>query len=344
MKLAEVANRLSCTLEGDGNIEIHGVATLEDACAGQLSFLTNVKYHNEAKKTLASALIVDSQSPSFGKAVLRHHNPYLIFAKSLNLFYPAMPLSPSIHPSALIASTTTLGEGVSIGAYTVIGERVSLGNRVVIESNCVIQEGVHLGDDTQIHSGSVIGKGSIIGRHCVIQSNSVIGSDGFGYAKNDDGSWYKIRQTGIVILEDEVEVGANTTIDRATLGETRICKGVKIDNLVQIGHGALINQHSLICAQVGMAGSTTIGKNVILAGQVGVAGHLTIGDNVVATPQTGIANSVAANQIISGAPSMDHKIWMKSSSVITRLPELLKTLRRIEKRVAQIEQTSQVKL
>jgi UDP-3-O-[3-hydroxymyristoyl] glucosamine N-acyltransferase len=250
---------------------------------------------------------------------------------------------PQIHPTAVISDTAVIGQAVYIGAYSCIGDGVNIGDNVVIESQCTVLEQAHIGANSTLHSGCVIRERVVIGKHCVVQSNSVIGSDGFGYAKQDDGSWYKILQTGTVILEDEVEVGALTTIDRATLGETRIIKGAKIDNLVQIGHGSVVGQDSLICAQVGMAGSTIVGKNVILTGQVGVAGHLTIGDNVVATPQTGIPSSVEPGAIISGAPAMDHRVWMKSSSVITRLPELLKTIRSIEKRVTGLEKIAQVK-
>jgi UDP-3-O-[3-hydroxymyristoyl] glucosamine N-acyltransferase len=343
MKLADVAEKLSCKLEGDGNLEINGVATLEDANPEQISFLTNVKYHREAKATKASAIIVGPDFPAFEKALLRHNNPYLTFAKALRLFYAPLAKTPGIHPTALISENAIIGQEVFIGAYSFIGDGVTIGNHVVLESHCTVLENSSIGAYSTLHTGCVIRERVIIGKHCVIQSNSVIGSDGFGYAKQDDGSWYKILQTGTVIIEDDVEVGALTSIDRATLGETRIAKGARIDNLVQIGHGSVVGQDSLICAQVGMAGSTIIGKNVILTGQVGVAGHLTIGDNVVATPQTGIPNSVEPGAIISGAPAMDHRIWMKSSSVITRLPELLKTIRSLEKRVAGLEKTSEVK-
>jgi UDP-3-O-[3-hydroxymyristoyl] glucosamine N-acyltransferase len=342
MKLAEVAERLCCKLEGDGNIEIEGVATLEDASPEHLSFLTNVKYHNEVKVTRASAIIVGLDFPSIDKALLRHANPYVTFAKALRLFYQPAGKAPAIHPTAVIAESAVIGKEVSIGAYSSIGEGVQIGDGVRIESHCTLLDNVAIGAATVLHTGCVIRERVIIGSRCVIQSNSVIGSDGFGYAKQDDGSWYKILQTGTVIIEDEVEVGALTTIDRATLGETRITRGVKIDNLVQIGHGSVVGQDSLICAQVGMAGSTIIGKNVVLTGQVGVAGHLTIGDNVVATPQTGIPSSVEPGAIISGAPAMDHRVWMKSASVITRLPELVKTIRALDRRVSSLEKTSQV--
>lgn len=342
MKLSDLAEKLDCTLEGDGNIEIKGVATLEDAGIEHISFLTNVKYHPEVKVTKASAVIVGPEFPAIEKALLRHLNPYLTFAKALRLFYTAPAKAPGIHPTAIISEQATVGKDVSIGAYTTVGDGVKIGDQTIIESHCSVGDNVTIGTSTIIHTGCVIRERVIIGNDCVIQSNSVIGSDGFGYAKQDDGSWYKILQTGIVVLEDEVEVGALTTIDRATLGETRILRGAKIDNLVQIGHGSVVGQNSLICAQVGLAGSTAVGKNVILAGQVGVAGHLTIGDNVIATPQTGIPNSVEAGSYISGAPAMPHRTWMKSSSVITRLPEILKTVRSLERRVASLEETSKV--
>jgi UDP-3-O-[3-hydroxymyristoyl] glucosamine N-acyltransferase len=343
MKLVEVAEKLSCQLEGDGSTDIYGVATLKDAQEGQISFLTNIKYQTELKSTKASAIIVGNDFPATDRALLRHNNPYLTFAKALELFYSPTAKPAEIHPTALISSTASIGKGVSIGAYTWIADNVQIADNVVIESHCTILADTIIGENSAIHSGCVIRQGTIIGRRCIVQSNTVIGSDGFGYAKTDENHWYKILQTGIVVLEDEVEVGAGCTIDRATLGETRLAKGTKLDNMVQIGHGSIIGQDTLLCAQVGLAGSSTIGNQVILAGQVGVAGHLTIGDQVIATAQTGIPNSVEPGAYISGSPAVPHKTWLKLSAIFERLPDVIRNVRNLERRVESLEKTPQVK-
>ena len=339
VKLSEIATRLSCELEGDGSIEIRGVATLEAAVEGDLSFFTNSKYQNAAKQTKASAVLVALDSPQLNAALLRHDNPYLGFAKAIELFFKAPPLLPSIHRTALIDDTATIGEHVYVGPYTYVGERVVLGNGVQIHAGCVIHADAEIGDRTCIHSGSIVREGVIVGRNCVVQNNAVIGSDGFGYAKQSNGEWYRIAPAGKVYIEDDVEIGACTTIDRATLGETRIKRGSKIDNLVHIGHGCVVGTNNLICAQVGLAGSTSTGSGVVLTGQVGVVGHLRIGDGAIVTPQTGIANSVDAGSIVSGSPAIDHRNWLRSSVAFSKLPEVQRAVRGLEKRVATLEDT-----
>jgi UDP-3-O-[3-hydroxymyristoyl] glucosamine N-acyltransferase len=338
MKLKEIADRLSCHLEGDGEVDISGIATLEAAQTGQISFLTNLKYLAQARNTRAVAIIVGLDAPDLNKTLLKHENPYLVFAKVLELFHPAIPTRPYIDPTACIAPTVHLGQRVSIGAHAVIGDDTIIGDDVMIGPNCVIYKGAIIGSGTIIHSGCAIREMVSIGARCIIHNNTVIGSDGFGFAKVEDGRWYKISQIGTVIIEDEVEIGACSTIDRATLGETRIGLGTKIDNLVHIGHGTVIGSNALLCAQVGLAGSTEIGNRVILGGQVGAAGHLTIGEEVIATAQTGIPSSVERGKIISGSPAIDHKQWLKSSAVISRLPEIQKSLRTLERRLSRIEQ------
>ena len=339
MKLAEVADRLSCELEGDGSIEIRGVATLEGAGEGDLSFLTNSKYQKEARQTKASAVLVGQDCPPLNVALLRHENPYLSFARAIEIFYsPALP-QPSIHPTAWIADTAVIGENVYIGPYSYIGDHVRLGDEVQVHARCTIHEGAEIGARTLMHSGCIVRERVLVGKNCVIQNNAVIGSDGFGYAKQSNGEWYRIIQAGTVIIEDDVEIGACTTIDRATLGETRIQRGTKIDNQVQVGHGCVIGTDNLLCAQVGLAGSTKTGTGVVLTGQVGAAGHLRIGDGAIATPQTGIANSVEAGKIVSGAPAIDHNNWLRSSAAFSKLPEIQKTVRSLERRVATLENT-----
>ena len=337
VKLADIANSLSCDLEGDGSTEIKGVATLESASDGDLSFLTNFKYYNAAKTTRASAILVDRDCPPMNVALLRHDNPYLAFARAVEMFYLQAPVHPFIHPLACIADTAVLGDGVCVGPYAYVGEQVVLGNRVVIHARCTIHEGTQIGDGTLVHSGAVIRERVIVGNNCIIQNNAVIGSDGFGYARQSNGEWYRIIQTGIVIIEDDVDIGACATIDRPTLGETRIQKGTKIDNQVHIGHGCVVGVNNLICAQAGLAGSTKTGRDVVLTGQVGVAGHLTIGDGTIVTPQSGIANSLASGRTVSGSPAIDHNKWLRSSAAFSRLPDTLRVVRSLESRISTLE-------
>jgi UDP-3-O-[3-hydroxymyristoyl] glucosamine N-acyltransferase len=342
MRLDEISSRLSCQIEGDGAILIDGVATLENARQGQISFLTNLKYYPEAKKTRASAVIVGFDCPALSVPVLKHENPYLAFAKAIEIFYPSSPGPALIHPTAWLSETAEVGNDVSIGAHSYIGERAVIEDSVRIGELCCVGDDTTIGTGTVIHSGSVIRERVSIGARCIVQNNAVVGSDGFGYARQADGTWYKIYQAGTVIIEEDVEIGACSTIDRATLGETRVRAGAKIDNLVQVGHGSVIGENSLICAQVGLAGSTRVGRNVILAGQVGSAGHLTIGDGVIATGQTGIPGDVDPGKVISGSPAFDNRTWLKTSAIIPRLPDILKTVRNIERRLQLVERMAQV--
>ncbi len=344
MELMEIAERLSCTLEGDGKVIISGLATLEDALPGDLSFLTNPKYLPRVKFTKASAIIAGPDCPPIDMPILRNANSYLTFAKAIELFYSRPPRKPYIHPTAWISESAVLGDDVSIKAFAYIGDGVILGNRSSIGENTTILEGAEIGEDTLIHSGVVVRENVFIGKRCIIQDNAVIGSDGFGFAKQDDGTWYKIPQVGKVVIGDDVEIGACSTIDRAALGKTSILNGTKIDNLVHIGHGSQIGNHSLLCAQVGLAGSTKVGNKVILAGQVGAAGHLTIGDGVMAVAQSGIPSSVDAGKVISGSPAIDQRLWLKTSALFPRLPELHKAVRRLEKKVDSLERTFNVRL
>jgi len=337
VKLVEVAAKLSCKLEGDGAIDIVGVATLETAHEGELSFYTNVKYQNAVKQTAASAILVGPECPPMDRALLRHENPYLAFAKAIEIFFSKPSFPASIHPTAFVADSATLGDQVSIGPFCYVGERACIGNGVRLGANCTIEADVRIGDRSFFHAGVVVGNRVEIGANCIVHSNAVIGADGFGFAKQKSGEWYKILQAGTVVVGDDVEIGAGTTIDRATLGATRIGNGTKIDNLVHIGHGCQIGPHNLICAQVGLAGSTKTGKGVVLTGQVGAAGHLQIGDDAIVTPQTGLASSVEPGAIVSGSPAIDHKIWLKSSASFSRLPDIQKSVRSLETRVSELE-------
>jgi UDP-3-O-[3-hydroxymyristoyl] glucosamine N-acyltransferase len=342
MKLGDIAARLNCDLTGDGSIEIRGVAGIENAGEGELSFLVNPKYLPQLKHTRASGLIVGLDFAPAQIPLLKHKNPYLAFARAIELFNPHRIPRPGIQPTAIVSQTAVVGPGVAVGAFSQICDRVSIEEGAQIGSHCVVEDEAVIGAHSILHAGCIIRERVRIGARCIIQSNAVIGSDGFGYAKQEDGSWYHIVQSGTVVIEDEVEIGAGSMIDRAAVGETRIGRRTKIDNLVHIGHGCQIGNDCLICAQVGLAGSTRLGDNVILAGQVGAAGHLTIGSGVIAIAQTGIPGSVDAGKTISGSPAIDQKTWLKASAIHARLPELNKHLRDLDRRVRDLENTLKV--
>jgi UDP-3-O-[3-hydroxymyristoyl] glucosamine N-acyltransferase len=345
MYLGEIARTLSCQMEGDETIEIRGVATLEDAQEGDLSFFTNPRYGELAKSTKASGLIVANDCPPLRASLLRHSNPYLTFAKAIELFFKGSTevLSPRIHPTAWIDDSARIGHAVSIGAHCYVGAGAILGDRVRMEPGSTVLEHASIGEQTYLHSGCVIRERVKIGKRCIIHNNAVIGSDGFGYARHEDLSWYKIAPAGSVVIEDDVEIGACSTVDRATLGETRILKGSKLDNLVQVGHGCQIGEYNLVCAQVGLAGSTRTGKHVILAGQVGSAGHLTVGDGAIVTAQSGIPRSVPNGHTISGSPAIENRQWLRATAAFTRLPELQKEVRQLSARLDTIWATAKDK-
>ena len=336
MKLSEIAERLNCELDGDGSLEITGVASLDDAVSGELTFLSNPKYTNKLKATKASAIIVSKGVPALHLTMLRSDNPYLAFAKSIDLFYSSPPPKREVHPTAVISRSVQIGKSPSIGAYVFIDDDVTIGDNVTLFPHVTLYRGVKIGNNFVAHTHVSIREHCEIGNNVILQNGVVIGADGFGFAKREDASYYKITQAGKVVLEDNVEVQANSTIDRAAIGETRISRGAKIDNLVQVGHGSRVGENSLLCSQVGLAGSTWVGNNVILTGQVGVAGHCKIGDNVVATAQSGIPSDVAAGAIVSGYPAVDNKLWLKCSAIFCKLPEINKTIKEIQQKVNKI--------
>jgi len=329
MKLSQIASALGAQVEnGSPETNITGVAGIETAGPGQLTFLANAKYAAAAKTTRASAVIVAEDFPALSTAMLRSKNPYLDFARALELFYTPPCYGPGVHPTAVVHPSAKVGSGAHIGPYVVIGEDVCVGQNAVLLAHVVIYQGVAIGDNFFAHSHAVVREFCTIGNSVVLQNGVVIGGDGFGFAKDDKGRWRKIVQSGPTVIEDEVEIQANACIDRASVGETRIARGAKIDNLVQVGHGSRVGEDSLLCAQAGLAGSTDVGRNVILAGQVGVAGHCKIGDGVIATAQSGIPNDVAAGAVVSGYPAIDNKLWLRCVAVFNRLPEIAKALRR----------------
>jgi UDP-3-O-[3-hydroxymyristoyl] glucosamine N-acyltransferase len=333
MRLAEIAGRLGCELRGDGEIEIQRVTGIEEAGPGDLTFLSNPKYLPKLKTTRAAAIILSKDAPDVKVSSLRSDNPYLTFAKSIELFYSPFRPEGGIHPTAIISLSARIGKNPSIGPYVVIDEEVTIGDNVILHPHVVIFRGVRIGDDFLAYSNVTVRENCEIGNNVILQDGVVIGADGFGFAKRNDGSYYKITQSGKVIVEDEVEVQANSTIDRAAIGETRICKGAKIDNLVQVGHGSKVGVNTLLCAQVGLAGSTDVGNNVILTGQVGVAGHCRVGDSVIATAQSGIPSDVENGKMVSGYPAIDNRLWLKASVVFSKLPEMSKKIREIEQKV-----------
>ncbi|MBI4164555.1 MAG: UDP-3-O-(3-hydroxymyristoyl)glucosamine N-acyltransferase [Acidobacteria bacterium] len=333
MKLGDLAKQLGCSVEGDASLEITGVAGLDEAGPGDLSFLSNPKYFRKLKTTGAAAVIVGKDTKVEGRTILRADNPYLTFAKALELFHPPHRPPVGIHSTAVIAPDAKLGRNPSIGPYVVIEEGVEIGDDCVLKSFAVIYRGARIGHRFFAHSHAVVREGVVIGNGVILQNGAVVGGDGFGFAKQADGSYYKIVQAGSLVIEDDVEVQSNACIDRASVGESRLRRGVKVDNLVQVGHGCDIGENTLLCGQAGLAGSCKVGRNVILTGQVGVAGHLTIGDNVIATAQSGIPNDVEPNKIVSGYPAMDNASWLKCAAIYMRLPEMHATLRKLAKRV-----------
>ncbi len=332
MKLRELAERLGCELRGDGGVEVGGVAGLEQAGPGDLTFLANPRYAPHLATTRAAAVIL-APGHEASLPCLVSDNPYLAFARAVALLRPPGRPAPGVHPSAVVDPTAVLSTDAHVGALAVVGRGVRLGARSVLHPHVVLYEGVEVGEDCVLHSGVQVRERCRLGNRVVVQNGAVIGGDGFGFARDGEGRHHKFPQVGIVVVEDDVEIGALTAVDRAALGETRIGRGTKLDNLVQVGHSVAIGEDSILAGQVGIAGSTRIGSRVTLAGQVGVAGHLTIGDGVIATAQTGIPGSVEKGLVVSGSPAIENRTWLKSSAVFARLPELQKRLRDLERKV-----------
>ncbi len=328
MKLTQIASTLGARLEnGSPDTEITGVAGIEDAGPGQITFVANPKYGAAARTTKAGAVIVTEDFPAISTALLRSKNPYLAFAQAMDLFYPAPKYAPGIHPTAVVHASAKVGANAHIGPYVVIDENVEIGANAVLLAHVVIYRGVKIGDNFFAHAHCIIRENCRIGNNVLLQNGVVIGADGFGFAKDNAGHWHKIPQPQPVVIEDDVEIQSNSCIDRCSVGETRISRGTKIDNLVQVGHGSHIGEDSLLASQVGLAGSTEIGKNVILTGQVGVVGHCKVGDGAIVTPQSGVAGDIAAGAIVSGAPAVDHKLWLKYSAILSKLPEIARAVR-----------------
>jgi len=334
MKLGELAIKLGAELRGDAELEVTGVNGLEEAGETEVTFVANPRYTALARTTKAAAVLVEPGFPEIAAATLRLKNPYLGFSRALGLFYQPPAYAAGIHPTAVIDATAEIGEGAHIGAYVVVGPQVKLGPQATLLPHVVLYQGVEAGSHFFAHAHAVVRENCKLGDHVTLENGVIIGADGFGFAKNEAGEWEKIPQSGPVVLGNRVDVQANATIDRATVGETRIGDGSKVDNLVQVGHASHVGENTLLCAQTGLAGSSMIGNNVILAGQTGVAGHCTLGDGVILTAQSAVSHDVPAGKIISGSPGFDNRVWLRATSIFQRLPELLKRLDRLEKKVA----------
>jgi UDP-3-O-[3-hydroxymyristoyl] glucosamine N-acyltransferase len=309
--------------------EISGVAGIEEAGPQQITFVSNSKYAPKAKTTKAAAILVSPEFSAEGLPVLRHANPYLAFARALELFYQPPKYAPGVHPTAVIDPAAKVGEGAHIGPYVVIDAGAEIGRDAVLLAHVVIYRGVKIGERFFAHSHAQVREFCELGDDVILQNGVVIGADGFGFARDGARGWHKIVQSGVTKLRDRVEVQANSCVDRASLGETVIGRDTKIDNLTQVGHGCTVGEHTMLCSQVGLAGSSHVGNNVILAGQVGVAGHLKIGDGAVATAQSGIPSDVAAGATVSGCPAIENRQWLRAVAVFHRLPEMARELRKL---------------
>lgn len=343
MKLGELAERLGCKLEGDAAVEITGVAGIETAVAGQVTFLSNRKYTPALATTRASAVLaaadveIDRQPGAPPLAILRSANPYLDFARALEIFFKPVKYAAGIHPTAVIAASARIGAGAHIGPYCFVDENAGIGRNAVLHSFVTIYRDARIGDDFLAHAHAVVREECRIGNRVILQNGAIVGGDGFGFAKRADGTWHKMRQSGPAVVEDDVEIQANACVDRATVGETRIRRGAKIDDLVLVGHACEVGENTLLCGQVGLAGSTQVGNNCILAGQVGCAGHLTIGDGAIITSQSGVPGDVPPRAVYSGYPATDNRQWLKASAAIKRLPELQKSVRELAEEVERLK-------
>ena len=340
MKLKELAVRLDCRLEGDGDRDVTRVMGIEDAGPGDVTFFANSRYAAALRSTAATAVILSDDAGPAPCATLRTKNPYLAFARAVALFAEDWRPAPGVHRLALVESSASVAPDASVGPFAVVAEGVRIGARTIVHAHVSIGRGAQIGDDCLIHAGVSIRERVRLGHRVIVQDGAVIGSDGFGFARSAEGDHVKIPQVGGVIIEDDVEIGANTTIDRPAVGETRIAAGAKIDNLVQIAHGVTVGRRALLAAQVGIAGSTSIEDSVTLAGQVGVAGHLTIGKGTIATAQTGIPNSLDVGSFVSGYPAIPNRDWLKASAIFRKLPELRRQIADLERRLDELDDST----
>jgi UDP-3-O-[3-hydroxymyristoyl] glucosamine N-acyltransferase len=338
MRLGEIAERLQCELEGDPEIEITGVAGIEEARPGQLTFLANRRYRSVVERTVASAILIPREEGPVPIAALRSVNPYLDFARAIEMFHDAPIYAPGVHPTAVVARSARIGTGAHIGPYCFVDEGVEIGRNAVLHSFVAIYRDVHIGNDFFAHSHANVREGCRIGHRVILQNGVVIGGDGFGFAKDAGGRWYKMRQSGITVIGDDVEIQANSAVDRATIGETRIGRGSKLDDLVLVGHSTKVGEDTLLCGQVGLAGSTRVGNHCILAGQAASGGHLKMGDGSILTGQSAAGNDLPGQASYSGSPAVPTEAWYKSVAVFNRLPELRKLVMKLAADVKELRE------
>ncbi len=335
-RLGELAERVGGRVHGDPGRRIRDIATLEQAGPSDLAFLANPKYHRAAEATRAGAVLAPPGTRLGERDILEVPEPYVALAVLLDLYHPPAPRRAGISSDARIGENARLGAGVFVGAYAVVGDRVALGDRCEVGPGCVVGDDCSLGDDTVIRPRVVLYPGTKVGARCIVHSGAVLGADGFGFVTTPEGH-RKIPQVGRVVVEDDVEIGANTTVDRASLGETVIGRGSKLDNLVMIAHGVRVGPDALFAAQVGIAGSTRIGARVTFAGQVGVGGHLTIGERAVATGKAGVIGNLPEGAFVTGFPAVEHRRWQKIQALLRRLPELREEVRSLRARLEKLE-------
>ena len=341
MKLRDIADRLQCRLEGDGEVDIVRIAAIHQAQAGDLTFVANSRYLPQLATTRASAVILGrtkGAAPRMPCAVLHADDPYSAFAQAVALFAPSAQPARGVDPLSAVAGDAAIGADVSIGPFVTVGAGAAVGARTIIYPSVVIGPGARIGDDCVIHSQASVRERVVIGHRVTLHNGVVVGSDGYGFARQKDGTHLKIPQHGDVVIEDDVEIGANSTIDRPAIGETRISAGTKIDNLVHIAHGVAIGRRVLLAAQVGIAGSTTIGDDVMMAGQTGVTGHISVGDKAIVGAKSAVLQSVEAGAFVTGSPAFPHADWRKASVVFRHLPSMKKRLEELEHRMVELEE------
>ena len=337
MELRDLAAKLGCELYGNASLEITGVAGMEQAGPTELTFLANAKYARKVKHSRAGAILVSRPLTDLPIVSVVSENPYLDFARALALFYQPPTPEPGIHPLAFVHETAMVGDNASIGPYACVGRNVRLGRNAVLHPHVVLYEGAQIGDNFCAHAHATVREFCRIGNRVILQNGVVVGGDGYGFAKRADGSHEKIVQSGVTVIEDDVEIQSLTSVDRATIGETRVKRGAKIDSLVQIGHACVVGEDNIICAQTGLAGSSVLERNVLLAGQVGISGHLTIHENAVVYAQSGVGGDVPAGSILSGSPAFEAREWLRAITAFPKLPDFLRSMRQLEKRVAELE-------
>jgi len=335
--LDELARRLDCRLEGDGTLEVERVAGIEHAGPGDVTFLANARYAARVLTTRATAIIANDDVPTAPCAILRTPQVYLAFARAVGILTPAVRPAAGISGLASIDPGAAVGPGVSIAPFAVVGAGATIGARTIVHAHAVIEAGARIGDDCEIHAHVSIREGVVIGRRVIIQNGAVIGSDGFGFARRQDGSHEKIPQVGRVVIDDDVEIGANAAIDRPAVGDTRIGAGTKIDNLVQVAHGVQLGRNVLLAAQSGIAGSTTLGDGVIMAGQSGATGHITLGAGAIVGAKSAVTKDVAPASHVAGVPAVDVAEWREATVLVRRLPELRRAVAALDARLAALE-------